>query len=138
MTNRTNVIRVLAALALTFIFAMTALADMRAPANIPFDFEYRGKTMPAGRYEFTASVSGAFVSVLGPDGNQVAGLATPLGNPSVITPSKVVFHYDGETYHLAEIWLRGAGGKKLTYKPRVPAVTSQANPPRRIEIAIPG
>lgn len=138
MKNRRTWIRVMAAVALTFVMAIGALAGTRAPANIPFDFEYRGLTMPAGRYTFESGYGAGILLVIDKDGRPHAALGAPLGNPNVTTPSKVVFHFDGETYHLAEVWLSGVGGKKITYKPRVPAVTSKVNPPRRIEIAIPG
>lgn len=138
MNNRRNVIRVMAAVALTFAMATGALAVTRAPANIPFDFEYRGQVMPAGRYTFETSYGAGVLLVIDSTGRPHAALGSPLGNPNVTRPSKVVFHFDGERYQLAEVWLTGAGGKKINYKPRVPAVTSKANPPRRIEIAIPG
>lgn len=128
----------MAAVALTFVMAIGALAATRAPANIPFDFEYRGLTMSAGRYTFESAHGTGILLVIDDTGRPHAALGAPLGNPSVITPSKVVFHFDGERYHLAEVWLSGVGGKKINYKPRVPAVTSKANPLRRVEIAIPG
>lgn len=138
MNNNKIMTSVLAALALAFVFTIGAMAITRAPANIPFDFEYRGQLMPAGRYTFELAYGTGILSVTDPDGRQFAGLGAPLGNPNVIGDSKVVFHFDGQTYHLAEVWLRGAGGKKINYEPRVPAMTSKVKPPRRIEIAIPG
>ncbi|MBA4182275.1 MAG: hypothetical protein C0506_16960 [Anaerolinea sp.] len=128
----------MAAVALTFVMAIGALAGTRAPANIPFDFEFRGLTMPAGRYTFESGYGAGVLLVIDGAGRTHAALGAPLGNPNVTAPSKVVFHFDGERYRLAEVWLSGVGGKQINYKPRVPAVTSKASPPRRIEIAIPG
>lgn len=138
MNNRKIMTTVLAAPALAFVFTIGAMAITRAPANIPFDFEHRGQVMPAGRYTFELSYGTGLFSMTDSEGRQYAGLGTPLGNPNVIGGSKIVFHFDGQAYHLAEIWLKGSGGKKVNYKPLVPAMTSKAQPPKRIEIAIPG
>lgn len=127
----------LAPAALTLAMAAGALAAARTPAYIPFDFEFTGLTMPAGRYTFETVLPAGVLHVTGDSGRAGAALGAPLGNPNAATPSKLVFHFDGEKFHLAEVWLSGAGGRKIHYRPRVPAVTGKAGP-GRIEIAIPG
>jgi hypothetical protein len=136
MIHNTTLNRTLAVAALVFVFALGALADTRAPANIPFDFEFRGQSFTAGRYEVTAGQGFTIVSLTAPDGRQHASLSTPIGNPNSPSPSRLVFRYDGETYQLAEIWLHGAGGKKIQTKTRTPAMTSQHATPRLVEISI--
>jgi hypothetical protein len=136
MQSKRFVLRVMAALALTFVFAFAALADTRAPVNIPFEFELRGQTMPAGRYEVTTSTSSGVVSLVDPSGRQHASLTMPLGNPNKVSDSKIVFLYDGETYLLSEVWLRDAGGRKVQQEKRKPAEISKRGVERRVEIVV--
>ncbi|HAX44331.1 MAG TPA: hypothetical protein DCY80_17440, partial [Solibacterales bacterium] len=116
--------------------AFAALADTRAPVNIPFEFELRGQTLPAGRYEVTTSTSTGVVSLVDPNGRQHASLTMPLGNPNKVTDSKIVFLYDGETYLLSEVWLSDAGGRKVQQMKRKPAEISKRGVERRVEIAV--
>jgi hypothetical protein len=136
MQSRKFAIRVMAAVALTFVFAFAALGDTRAPVNIPFEFELRGQTLPAGRYEVTTSASSGVVSMVDPNGRQHASLTMPLGNPGKVSDSKIVFLYDGETYLLSEVWLQGVGGRKVQQGKRKPAEISKRGVERRVEIAV--
>jgi hypothetical protein len=136
MQSKKFAIRVMAAVALTFVFAFAALADTRAPVNIPFEFEMRGQTLPAGRYEFATRAGTGVVSLVDPNGRQHAALTMPLGNPSKQTESKIVFLYDGETYLLSEVWLGDAGGRKVQQQKRKPAEISKRGVERRVEIAV--
>lgn len=136
MFRNSTINRTLAATALVLVFALAAMADTRAPANIPFDFQFRGENFAAGRYEFAATQGFTIVSMVAPDGRQHASLSIPLGNPNVVSESKLVFEYDGDTYQLSEIWLRGAGGKKVNTTKRTPAVTSRNQLPKRVEITV--
>lgn len=135
MQNRYPVVRVLAALALTFVFAFAALAATRAPAKIPFAFEVRGELLPAGEYEVVANVGTNVVHLIGPDGHQRAAMSIPMGNPSASSKSKIVFEYDGNAYQLTEVWLRGVGGRKVQNGDRKAAPAVKGAALRRIEIS---
>jgi len=136
MVHNSNVTRTLAAMAFVFLFAFGAFADTRTAANIPFDFEFRGQAFTAGRYEVGAVQGFGVVTLTDPEGKQHATLGTPLGNPNVVSPNKLVFRYEGGKYQLSEVWLRGAGGKKVKTTERTPAMTTRHEPARLVEITI--
>lgn len=135
MQIRYPVVRVLAALALTFVFAFAALAATRAPAKIPFAFEVRGELLPAGEYEVIANTSTNVVYLIGPDGHQRAAMSIPMGNPNAPSKSKIVFEHDGDTYQLTEVWLSGVGGRKVQNGDRKAAPAVKGATLRRIEIS---
>jgi hypothetical protein len=136
MQIRNHVVRVLAALALTFVFAIAAAAETRAAANIPFDFELRGETLPAGRYVFQTDARTGMFSLVSPEGRKYASTGVPLGNPNAQKPARIVFRHDGETYQLAEVWLPGAVGHKVPLTERKPAEISSAAPARLVMVPV--
>ena len=133
MKTKNVAVRVMAMLTITFLFAFAAIADTRAPVNIPFEFELHGKTLPAGRYEVATSTSSGVVSLVDPNGKQYASLSMPLGNPNAGKfDSKIVFVYDGDIYQLTEVWMREAVGRKVQDVKVKPAEISK----RRVEIQV--
>jgi hypothetical protein len=85
--------------------------------TIPFDFSVRGKTLPAGQYQFARSTQSS------PEGLILRGATK---EPSVFIlgrvvqaneiqrHSKLVFRQYGKEYFLSEVWISGAStGCKL-------------------------
>ena len=104
------------------LFAFTSLsAYAQGPAKhqrffIPFDFNVGKKVLPAGQYTVTAATTSVTVQSL--DGRHTA-VVLPL--PTLVaaqgrTQVKLVFNYDGEDYHLSQIWLPDGVGRELKYK----------------------
>lgn len=84
--------------------------EIRAAANIPFDFVVQGRTLPADHYTVQAIGSGGGETDLfrNDDGSVVLMvLMQSCRSKEAAEKSKLVFHRLGDNYFLSEIWIAG-------------------------------
>lgn len=111
--------------------SMIAMTASAAPygstrANIPFDFDLAGKTMPAGRYEFRPGDFGGTLDVTGPQG-KVTVIAVPAGNPNSATDPQLVFDKTDSGYRLKRVWVTGVPvGSEIPAPKSAKAVSAQS------------
>jgi len=77
--------------------------------NIPFDFQVRGKTLPAGEYEISRLSDESQVLEVSNIHNRHENIAieTDPVQGAIANHGKVVFHRYGDSYFLHEIWTAG-------------------------------
>ena len=98
---------------LTLLLAAGAYAQLPgAPlrANIPFDFTVRGKTLPAGEYEFrriTDEPGGLEVLNIHRSHEHTMFETEPVDKGNIARHGEIVFHRYGDTYFLYEVWTAG-------------------------------
>ena len=98
---------------LTLLLAVGASAQLPgAPlrANIPFDFSVRGKTLPAGEYEFrriTDDPSSLEVLNIHQNHEHTLFNTDPVEKGKIARRGEIVFHRYGDTYFLYEVWTAG-------------------------------
>jgi hypothetical protein len=88
----------------------TLLAQTESKANIPFDFQITGKTLPAGQYLVKLSQENrmlVFRNIETGHSNMV--LAHPNKSGTVEEP-KLTFLHNGERYTLQSAWFAGVQG----------------------------
>ena len=93
------------AAALIVLSAGAASAQDQLTVKVPFAFEVRGKTLPAGQY--SVEQQGAVLIIRGEHGTRgnVAVIATPAGgqDPSGDTPVLTFVRHEND-YRLAGVW----------------------------------
>ena len=113
MTNLKMTVRMLTTVSLLALLALASAygqTGMTLHANVPFDFEAGGKTLPAGTYQFRPT-SGNFLEI----SNATTSVAkvmiiTTLSGFSFFRDAGLVFNsYEGK-HVLAEIWIPGQDG----------------------------
>lgn len=140
MMNRTRRF-VLAALPVAaFAVMMTgsaAASDVAGTrAAVPFAFEVNGEHFEAGRYGFEARYGTGLITMRPVEGQPVAFLGMPLGNPAEMQAPKLVFYVVDGKYYLAEVWMAGSGmGKKVPVKKEI-EFTAKRGGVTRIEVAL--
>jgi len=98
---------------LTLLLAVGAFAQLPgAPlrANIPFDFMVRGKTLPAGEYEFRRindQADGLEVLNIHQNREHTIFNTEPVEKGNIARHGEIVFHRYGDTYFLYEVWTAG-------------------------------
>ena len=98
---------------LTLSLAVGAFAQLPgAPlrANIPFDFMVRGKTLPAGEYEFRRindQADGLEVLNIHQNHEHTLFNTEPVDKGNIARHGEIVFHRYGDTYFLYEVWTAG-------------------------------
>jgi hypothetical protein len=96
---------------LTAVFgSATLFAETASKANIPFDFQITGKTVPAGEYVVQLATDRrmlVFQNVA--NGNSIMALVMPSKSGTPETP-KLVFRHKGERYTLESAWFAGVRG----------------------------
>lgn len=109
-------------LCLTVLMTIAAMASARAQsstirADIPFDFNIGGETLPAGTYTIGRLSSGAAETLLI---RNRAGEARAIQFTSPVqarvapAQAKLIFHRYGSSYFLAEVWTDGEDtGRRL-------------------------
>jgi hypothetical protein len=117
-------IRMLLAASLLVGTAMTAVAQDKVRANVPFDFSVRGTTLPAGSYTIVRVRENdpTLLAIRGADGRQVLAFTT--GMESAPAAGSLVFHRYGESYYLSEV--KTVMGK-YTFPRSRPELLSAAN-----------
>jgi hypothetical protein len=97
----------------TVIAALSAYAQMPGTAlraSIPFDFNVRGKVLPAGEYEIRRITDEPGVLIISSltDNHERAMFDTqPVETRQLSSQSQFVFHRYGESYFLSEIFAGG-------------------------------
>ena len=85
----------------------TLFAQTASKANIPFDFQITGQTMPAGQYSVKLANSSRMLTFR----NVATGLTTVvLAQPSetgTMEEGKLIFLHSGERYMLQSAWFAG-------------------------------
>jgi len=94
------------------LMAATAFAQLPGipvRVNIPFDFQVRGKTLPAGEYEISRLSDESQVLEVSNIHNRHENIAieTDPVQGAIANHGKVVFHRYGDSYFLHEIWTAG-------------------------------
>ena len=81
----------------------------KSVANIPFDFQVKKTTLPAGPYAVNYSPESKLLVFRNlANGRASMVLAHQFKSGAAIDP-KVVFRYDGERYTMEEVWFGGEG-----------------------------
>ena len=100
-----------------FAVALPAAASaqtLHVRADIPFSFQAEGKTLPAGRYEFTEIDNGAIVRVAGASGENAVLMPTLTRVAAEVhghaDDSHVVFDVVNGVHTLSEVWSSGSDG----------------------------
>ena len=98
---------------LTLLLAASAYAQLPgAPlrANIPFDFNVRGKTLPAGEYEIRRigdEANGLEVLNIHQNREHAMFDTEPVERGQMARHGEIIFHRYGDTYFLYEVWTAG-------------------------------
>ena len=84
-------------------------AQTRATANIPFDFNVRGVTMPAGKYTLQrGSATSGSIKIFNNDTQKAVLVLAPSTNSAYKGKAegsgKVIFHRYGDQYFFSEVW----------------------------------
>jgi len=88
---------------------LIAEAGNKSIANIPFDFQVKTTTLPAGPYAVNYSPDSKVLVFRNlANGRSSMVLVHQFKGGAAIDP-KVVFRYDGERYTMEEVWFAGEG-----------------------------
>ena len=94
----------------------TLFAETASKANIPFDFQISGTTVPAGQYIVKlAADQRMLVFQNEANGHSVMTLVMPSKSGTVETP-KLIFRYNGERYTLESAWFAGVQSSYATLR----------------------
>lgn len=108
-------------IALAFASALAASAQNSRSlvVNIPFDFNIRGKMLPAGEYNVTnASIADSMIlTIKRSDGRGNAVVLTKtIESRDAQSESRLVFNRYGERYFLSQVWTLGSAQGRELYK----------------------
>jgi hypothetical protein len=98
-----------AALAVLIVVGSAVAQAQKAAVNIDFPFMAAGKSMPAGKYEVTASGNGPIL-LRGPGGTLNLSVITRLGRHDRDAEPELVFDKLESGLHLSEVWMPGEDG----------------------------
>ncbi|PWT87718.1 MAG: hypothetical protein C5B55_14330 [Blastocatellia bacterium] len=76
-------------------------------ANIPFDFNINGKTLPAGEYEIARisdEADGLKITSVDHRGEHALFFTEPVQRMTTSRRGELIFHRYGEAYFLSEVW----------------------------------
>lgn len=106
-------------IALAFASALAASAQnpRNMVVNVPFDFNVKGKTLPAGEYIITrvsaANENGLVIQRRDGEANAMT-LTIPVQYRENQEESRLIFNRYGERYFLSQVWTAGDNiGRKL-------------------------
>jgi len=136
---------------MTLLLGATAHAQLTgAPIriNIPFDFNIRGKTLPAGDYEvkrINDEVESLEISNVKHSHDHAMFETEPVDARKAPRHAELVFHRYGDEYFLSEIWTPGVGtGRELFMSRQERAVKQEMakdnngqSEPQTVAVAIP-
>jgi hypothetical protein len=86
-------------------------------ATIPFEFVARGKTLPAGKYQFEHTRYQHVISLQDSEGHAHLLPGIPLGGPGRDGNPRLIFTRQGGQYFLSQAWIRGDGTGQQFAKP---------------------
>jgi hypothetical protein len=133
------------ALALMSVTAFGQLPGAPIRANIPFDFNVRGRTLPAGEYEISriSDEPGAMEIANIYHRSEHAVMESEPVQGRIPKRGEVVFHRYGDNYFLYEVWTPGMEtgreiepSKRERALERDLAVAGKAAEPETVAIAI--
>ena len=109
--------KVFSVMAMCCSLALLAAATVHAQlpgttlrATIPFDFNVRGKTLPAGRYEirrFGNELDGLIIANINDKHGKAMFETEPVEAKRRSSRSELVFHRYGDSYFLSEVFAGG-------------------------------
>jgi hypothetical protein len=82
----------------------------RSIANIPFEFQIKKTTLPAGTYDVNYIASSRMIVFRNLANSRAAMVLVHQFKSGTTTDPKVSFLYDGERYTMDEVSFAGAGG----------------------------
>lgn len=92
---------------LALLAAGAAFGQTNLTADIPFEFGFAGKVMPAGHYDITKTHDLLTVRCYAASAGALAPV-NALDTPSQDKTGTMVFHKYGDKYFLAEVWTSAA------------------------------
>lgn len=108
-------------LAFASALAASAQNSRSIVVNIPFDFNVKGKMLPAGDYVVTsasmADNTGLIMKRRDGQGNAIA-LTKSIESGKAQSESRLVFKRYGERYFLSQVWTSGSNLGRELYKTR--------------------
>jgi len=109
---------ILSVSALALLGATGLCAQIRATANIPFDFTVQNTTLPAGEYTMSKISAGHDLMLIQNKETRHAVVVLAPDDPTAGRPAKnvVVFHRIGDRYFLAEVKTSGVVGRVMPSK----------------------
>jgi len=88
----------------------TLFAQTETKANIPFDFQITGQTLPAGQYLVKLNQANRMLVFRNTEtGHSTMTLAHPYKSGTMEEP-KLIFRHSGERYTLESAWFAGIAG----------------------------
>lgn len=141
---KTRIMAVAAALVASTILATSTHAQVRAKADIPFEFTVGNKVLSPGEYDVQRALESNKQAQLirRTDGSSgVIVLTTPVDASGKKTEPCLVFHRYGNEYFLSQIWLSQGLGLQLSESRRekelaggkAPAIVALAFPMQSIQ-----
>jgi hypothetical protein len=89
--------------------AAQAQSSQPVRAQVPFAFEARGASLPAGTYQVTYNSNGHFLTIKGAEHGAFVPMI-PAHNPVVSEAGKLVFHCQDAKCYLAAVWPSAQSG----------------------------
>jgi hypothetical protein len=88
----------------------TLFAQTESKANIPFDFQITGQTLPAGQYLVKLNQANRMLVFRNTEtGHSTMTLTHPYKSGTMEEP-KLIFRHSGERYTLESAWFAGVSG----------------------------
>ena len=89
---------------------LVAEVKNKSIANIPFDFQVKQTTLPAGSYAVNYAPDSKLLIFRNLANGRSSMLLVHQFKSGTTTDPKVVFRYDGERYTMEEVWFGGGEG----------------------------
>ena len=90
----------------------------RSTASIPFDFQIKNQTLPAGKYDVTYTPESKLIVFRNMDSGKSSMVLVFQSASGRVADPKLSFRFDGDRYKLAEVWFNGSGGVYAPLKSR--------------------
>jgi hypothetical protein len=117
---------------LALLSAASAVGQGKAGFDVPFEFSFANKAMPAGHYNVTQSAGQFGTLLLSGNANGISAFSTTTntgGGIVHITEARLVFNKYGDQYFLSEAWLSpGSSYGTAVSMSRVESEAARANP----------
>jgi len=94
---------------LALFAAASAFGQTKLTADIPFEFSFASKVMPAGHYDITHTPAVLMVRGFTPGAGALSP-TTNIGDGKDSDQGRLVFHKYGDKYFLAEAWSEHGSG----------------------------
>jgi hypothetical protein len=105
-------------------------------ANVPFDFNASGVSMPAGHYIVSANPVSGFITLKGDAGKNATIQTIAAETAATPVTARLVFRRYGDQYFLAETWTTGSNiGRQITPTKQERLLAGRATPARTVVAA---